>query len=508
MITDEIFEAIEDRAIWLNIHDRTDSTYPCTIVPVTRKSVPTACWMFVKDQHIIQINRECDRIGKLITTEEQRRQFFVKVYEHERCHAEYSPRGQREWADKLKAMGVPFMLWNLFEDARIEHRWRKLNGKFHWMRTVGVSEGPQPQNLFLDLKNIENSRKLTKDWLARDTETRARFEGVGREQSVRQLVRWYFRRAIAAQKTEDLIPLLQSWLKTFPYTEAEFGMMPMAGDVDPDGAAAPEEADGDGDPKPEEEELEAEGKGVPVDGPVEVPPCDYLSKRPLMKLNRERGDRMVRLFAHWLRSGTHRVFSSTPTPHLNMRRYVEGKTKFYRRRADDFEGVKSAVIIYDTSGSMRHAHHEGAYFLYVMNELVRRGLLNCRELILSGGHPFAIKLPMDPRIIEHIDCNGHIEGFAHTMRTYERDLLETDVTLFFTDGHIEDEKIDKAAWHARGVYSIGLYANGDDKSDAVHGRMETMHKYFDSVLARQSIEGVADSLVQLLRPRGGDMNNE
>jgi hypothetical protein len=458
----------------------------------------TAYWKFKDGQHIIRISDQCDAIyreGKPPMSKRQKRRFYIKVLEHERCHGEYTPRGS-DLGETITKSGISKQLWNMFEDARIEHKWRSKHGKFQWMLTCGLTGHKNPSALFMDCKHLENARKPLREWLLSDEAEPATCNWDGDETKVvrtRVAVHQYFRMAIKAKTTEALFPILKSWIKTFP---SEGGGISIPGFFieDIDSPADTGDDDEDGEPNPEPvPDIDAS-----TDKEVELPDSNYISKEKVTEIDHDRAERLVRLFARWLRHGERHVMTSTPTPHLNMRRYVEGRSKFYRRRADDPLGVKSAVIIYDTSGSMAVVNKDGVYFLYIINALVKRGLLRCRELILSGGKPLALKLPLDPRIIEHIQCPGAHEGFANTMDKYRADLIETDLTLFFTDGHITDRAIDRAQWHEQGVYSIGMYVT-DDPDLAVE-RSREMEQYFDSVLVRQSIEGIADSLIQILKP--------
>jgi hypothetical protein len=78
------------------------------------------------------------------------------------------------------------------------------------------------------------------------------------------------------------------------------------------------------------------------------------------------------------------------------------------------------------------------------------------------------------------------------MRAHEKELVATDLTIFFTDGNITDEHIVKADWHRKGVYTIGLFVGEPERS-------KSLHRWFDSVLVRNDIESVADSLIQLIK---------
>jgi hypothetical protein len=186
------------------------------------------------------------------------------------------------------------------------------------------------------------------------------------------------------------------------------------------------------------------------------------------------------------------VTSRNPSNRIDFNKFMRGADDIYLRKGDDPMGVKKISFIFDASGSMSGVAKEGCYLAYVLNELVRRGKIECRNMILSGGNYYKVPMPFDPRLLEHLHTPGGIEGFANTMRKNEAELVNSDLTIFYTDGHITDEHISKEEWHRKGVYTIGLYVGKPEMS-------ASLHQWFDSVLVRNEIESIADSLIQIIK---------
>ncbi len=63
--------------------------------------------------------------------------YYIAHYKHEISHAEWTNRMPLQQFKRkyLDPEGIPFHLFNLFEDARIEHIWRQtFKEKFNWLK--------------------------------------------------------------------------------------------------------------------------------------------------------------------------------------------------------------------------------------------------------------------------------------------------------------------------------------------------------------------------------------
>lgn len=501
----------------------------------------SAMWRYDKDlkRHNIVINSALEKLIDRSSRFGDQFVFAQRVYDHEGGHSLFTDRDNAKLGELQRKAKIPFHLWNLFEDARIEACWRRKFGRrFNWLRyLLLIDEEPKiptlfspkgeegaPQSairLFLDCIRMENSPRKLMDWVALDKDPKIAYEGKGKPcYGRRSLIKWYYRRAIRGRDTANLLPMIVSWIKTFPETappgcagsemiicdmpgEGSGGGMPKgAQDADGSkhkeikktivaisgsgaGADAPKEA-----PKPareEDEERRHKGESKKV-----VPISRFFTEKRQRKMNYKRGDNLIRLFEKFLEGGEGMTTSRNPTGKIDMRRFLRGAEDIYLRKGDDPYGVKRISFIMDCSGSMARAIEDGVYLAYVLNELVRRRKIECHKMIVCGGSNQAVPMPFHPDILAHIHAPGAIEGFARAMREHEKDLLASDLTIFFTDGNITDEHIKKAEWHRKGVYTIGLFVGEPERSS-------TLHQWFDSVLVRNNIESVADSLVQLIK---------
>lgn len=539
---------IESRFLRLTTHEGYDFAF----MPEGFK--PEASWRYDDSlhRHNIIMATDLDKCADKKLWTRGKVTFVQRVYDHEGAHSLFTDRDHRRMLKLQEAAKIPFHLWNLMEDARIEAKWRKtFRRRFGWLRYLNlIDEGephpilvllkatgqPEPAiRLFLDCTRMENSPRMMEDWVKRDKDPKIQFEGAGDPKyGRRSLIRWYYRRAIYSYKTEEIIPLVQSWLKTFPETggsggEGIGGLVPGEGFAGPHGTdrpdpgeaskpgagAMPEDAeDADGTKHEEIEETVARSSGASESSKVEfkkdpprpdfdpkerhddkkldIPDNHFFQKHALRKLDTKKADDLIRLFEKFLEGGEGIVTSRNPTNKIDFNKFMRGADDIYLRKGDDPYGVKEISFIMDCSGSMSGIIHQGCYLAYVLNELVRRRKINCKHMIVSGGDHFKLPMPFDARLLEHLYTPGGIEGFANTMRRNEAELVTSDLTIFFTDGLITDEHIKKEEWHRKGVYTIGLYVGNPSMS-------ETLHQWFDSVLVRNEIENIADSLVQLIK---------
>lgn len=143
---------------------------------------------------------------------------------HERQHARHTPKDMVQSQADLKSLGIPFMVWNCFEDARIEHISRmELSTPFGWRNFEKIGKMDNPVNLFLRLVFLEGEP----DTEALDsTETLRHGEEVS---AVAESVESYYKRAIACTTSESLYPIMAAFIKEFEAYMKEMPSTPPSG---------------------------------------------------------------------------------------------------------------------------------------------------------------------------------------------------------------------------------------------------------------------------------------
>ena len=112
--------------------------------------VETACWSFIPPHRIV--------VGNEKNHSNRSDNFIQSLLWHELSHAKWTERDFVKINEELRNKKVPFKLYNLFEDARIEHLFREETGKkFNWIKDIPNKEATTltPIEIFYSLVNNE-----------------------------------------------------------------------------------------------------------------------------------------------------------------------------------------------------------------------------------------------------------------------------------------------------------------------------------------------------------------
>lgn len=110
--------------------------------------VETACWSFIPPHRIV--------VGNEKNHSHRSDNFIQSLLWHELSHAKWTERDFEKINEELRDKKVPFKLYNLFEDARIEHLFREETGKkFNWIKDIPNKEALTPVEMFYSFVNNE-----------------------------------------------------------------------------------------------------------------------------------------------------------------------------------------------------------------------------------------------------------------------------------------------------------------------------------------------------------------
>lgn len=206
----------------------------------------------------------------------------------------------------------------------------------------------------------------------------------------------------------------------------------------------------------------------------------------------------------WLRPFIGKVFGNTSKPHIPI--------------IVDCSGSMGVETFVDRECKVRKRTDDCARILVrAFNELARRGLVTCTVYCSSAGgcHARAV-LPVceadisGPRSKIRIEAFSGSEGIGKTLRPMTKDGLynyehpkttgsffneivaNSKVAIVYTDGDITDAPVNRAPLHARGLYTVGVYAG-------VYDATEELRRHFDYAVSRNSLWSVADALVRTMK---------
>jgi hypothetical protein len=487
----------------------------------------TACWAFLPPHRIYVGDGIPAKAKKSLTDNELARYIRSHVF-HEMAHGLWTERDLKkvnadlakiEIAPKGKpaTKGVPFSLFNAFEDARIEDRWRDQVGEpFEWTEFEDVEIGLAPNDpnaLFFMMVQYEGDLDRTrKIWGAVPENEAALFDEVES----------FYRKTLSAGSSEALYPILKEWCERFgiPPATASSSLGSKPGQ-NPEGTPTDLTLTALFQTNPEALEEFEQGTvqvnpigGKPQDeddgnvsvsekkeaGQVEVTEiegnADLLSSGRGEVYDVVRAKKLAQRLSRLFESETRKYFSQEPSKHLSVKNLVL-KRDFYVHNETHQRGRQSVLIVVDCSGSMG-GHHidESRVLVECLSDLARKGIVT-GHVVLSAVIGWKscwqrFKLPMRTEHIRRIRAFAVAEGLEGTLQANLKEAQKADYVFVYTDGQICDKPIDKRYFHARGIHTWGLYAGHDLRY------LDSLSEYFDKALIREN----ADLLVEAMVTRG------
>jgi len=471
----------------------------------------TACWSFQPPHKIFVGDKlfEKPNIRPELTDEQLAR--YVRVhYHHEQGHALYTERNMGRIKTALTAMSAPFQLFNLMEDAVIEHRYREDNEfQFNWTEYETISFHDRPESLLFAAIQAEGDFERVRAELDAWAPAGATpvTEGLAltadpKEPLNRLLprVEFYYRRLVKLRSTMAVMPIIKAWLEEFgtpPPPPKNGGMNDMqisiAMGVDPG----------------EREKMEAGTKPLSskTDDSLEggKAPCEVnhssVAESGVVLVDASRSEpldlarvsalamRLRPLFKQQVRKSS----TTTPNNRFSARHMVMGLSP-YRKKALVGKGKKRIFLEIDCSGSMGGMHiEEGRVLVAALSLLARQGYVTGHVAlsIVTGGSPRwqTFEFPMADELTQRIGAYGGAEGLEYTLTANFDRAKEADYVFIYTDANICDKPIDKAALHRKGLYTWGLYAG------APEGVLDRMMEFFDKAIIRQNAEELVDAIL-------------
>lgn len=393
---------------------------------------------------------------------------------HEAAHATYSDRDLPATAEACRNAGVPFSLLGLFEDARIEHLEREAgkvlsrDGKRHiydrfrfWWTTPNPARTHSPSTQLWCLINREAS-----SWSSLSVAA-AIWDGVmGDMDHIRRL----YREAIKAASTNDLIPICLEWFKRFgaplatlPRVSAKlgdetcptgkgagFGEVKETNELDLSVGELPNDLKtGTGATKNEQSEMGqfswTRHCGYELDDARPVKPED-------VRMMAQRLTQIVK------RAGRAPIRTATSGARLHMPGVISGAANSFRG-TKAANGKRTVTLVMDMSSSMISCRRAGDQhtFMLALMLLHRRGILTA-NIWLSGNDRCARVNPLlSAADVHKILPMGGRESIRATLQNPETlaDVMASDLTVVYTDGHLTDGDIDSNEWRLKGVDLIG-----------------------------------------------------
>lgn len=455
-----------------------------------KRNYPTALWCWLPPHSIYVgdriLNRARDNLAEADVS------YYVGSYlHHEMGHAWFTERDFSKLSAMLEKVGCSMQLLNLFEDARIEHLWRKQSKRpFRWMDCERYDEeaNATPSGLFFSLIQSEgNVSQALGSRLANPNDAR---------------VCEFYQMAIATPNTLALEPLLAQWVSCFDGQPPQQGRGAdsVLGEF---AQAAQLQLQADLRCAFDEEshplELKAPDKSRAVSSPdknmtaiLEHINSGLLHGERIVDAT-ERLDAHVSLLKKILVRPARRSFSDIPSKRLSAWRNAANRPCFGHIHSP-LPSQKKVSLVIDCSSSMNGEHIEAARtFARMLNSLSRSGLVS-GSLILSAvvnstamAELFA--WPVQDEVIDRIYAFGTAEGLQSAITQHAVAIRSSEMVYVFTDGNITDEPLNLAELYRLGIDVCGLYVG--DMDDAI----EDLKRHFARSIVRESVGALVNAIV-------------
>lgn len=456
----------------------------------------TACWAFHNDQHRIYLG---DLMFDDLAAAASAEKYIQSMLHHEMAHALWTSRKMHEVSARLHELDVPFDLFNLFEDSRIEEKWRKLTGSlFNWPELNQPFEINSPVGCFFAMVFFEGEVSQIK-W---DGDVEA--------------VSDYYHRCIKAPNTISVARICAEWMAQFG-SATELPQIPMPSSANQDGVTgdlmnavlvAQNHDLGDLDDDCKEIRMDSSCSDERADEPAT---SEMIKNEQGIEINHPLILSYEREFDQHL-AKTHAALmikalsnkstlrnSHRPSKRFNHRFFTgNADSGMYRRPNAPGFGLVSVNLFVDCSGSMDGKPIEYAtQIMATFNELAKSSLVKAKVFLSSSDVDVfpCIDLPLGSSMVAKLgDADGSGEGLEKCFKANLNHMINADFNFVITDGHITDRKINKAFYQSKGIYTVGMYVN-----DRLHG--ENLLQWFDVGLVRSSIENLFSNLLFMLRNR-------
>ena len=460
----------------------------------------TASWSYRPPHYIIL----GDNIFESYTGDEKdKANFFILFILHEISHSLYTDYRIFKIIKFLEERDIPFNLFNLFEDARIEHLMvQKTNiiSEFDWYKYIDLQKPYDTLDLFYWIVQKGGNKKsfdIIRKNLNSDLDVNA------------DKVWQYYERTIDAKDTYEVIDIVEEWLKDFQDETLSIGINLFKGEIDileaPDTIITQIKGAHEiitvtiNDLKGKQEAKAASFSLQNVYAIKSLSNEKLLSKEKVRdgfdkKLIRQITKEIEHIFLDTARV----IKTSTPSKRLNIRNLLLKKPNIYKKKKSLTPKKKKIIVILDISGSMTKVMDEMLPLLEVFNILAKKGYVE-GHLVLSVSFYTTeaayetFKFPLKDDVINKIVTYNTTEGLAEVMKHLTPLLKNNDYIFVFTDGLLADDPLNKKYFNKQKIEFYGVYLTG------VSSFGYDLDKYFKNNIVENDLLLIAKKMVEILR---------
>jgi hypothetical protein len=464
----------------------------------------TACWAYLPPHRIYlgtgMFDKSCLKAGLTIADQKK---YIANHYHHELAHGIFTERNLSRINELLASISAPFSLYNLFEDAYIEDKYRVANGyQFGWLEIEVLEVAAVAHEILFGLIQAEGDVSIVRHALMASVPAEMPESSKADQQAeilaLLHRVHEYYLQIVGVSSSFELLPILSMWID-------EFGQPPQEANKPPKGMQDMELSFALSSSPAAEGEFSADC--LPASGSRPPPPVKGIGAHVDVrvsgngkvlsdistKVDVPRARKLAEQFVKFFEVKHRNQMTETPGKRLSARHLALGRPCFKEKV---LLGRKRQTVLFvaDCSGSMEGSHvMEGKVIISALSELARRNMVSGHvvlSLVLNRKARWeTFSLPMPQHLIDRIQAYGQAEGLEQAIVHNMPLAKKADHVFVYTDGHICDKHIDKAALHRQSVFTWGLYAGDDSKV------LSKLLTYFDKAIIRESAEALVDAIL-------------
>lgn len=451
-------------------------------------SVNTANWCYNNrlNRHEIKCGTSLDRICNADTKSSPKKlkEFIQQIIRHETEHGIQTDRTNvvGTWC---KDNGIPFRLYNLFEDCRIEYNSatrKDGDGAFRWVKYQDVDASYNlASSLLWAIKINEAGIKSSASAYVPAWTGSEYMVYNGKRRKTRLIVLAFYRRIIATTCSMNLMPICLEWIELFgKEVPPSMGDDTINGELDPNSSEG-EEVDETSQVEVDESNSKHDRESSWWDQRV----------KPINDHQISRIARAMNSIVTKAKSTKNKL--STMGSKISVDRVIQGSERSFFKRGRT-RGKRRVTLVVDTSGSMESTWdvHGGREFVLAFRRLARKNLIDLDILLTQVDHH---RCAVSKRInktdtdewINNLDCQGCGEGVMQCIKRFLPLIKKSTTSIIFTDACLTDDDIDTQFYRNLGLNMIASYIEPNDWAVGC-GRNRMNQHFARSVIATNATD--------------------
>jgi hypothetical protein len=463
-------------------------------------TVPTACWRYnhAKNRHEIQVGLDCVKIANRETKSDVAKvtNFHKEVLRHEIGHALFTERSN-DVVEKLNDENIPFNLFNLFEDCRIEFLLTKNYPqfkKFFWFKYLDFSDSVKfASEAILNLKHKEsmirvhgsksNSLMRFCPMISQSKPTVEYFYNDASQGNIKtkKAICNYYERACNAVNSMAVVQILKDFIQSFGldvpsvyvYENVHNGVEDKNAKKIQSKHYAKQDDDGCSN--------NCEWSDITSTNHVDESNVRYSktianSLRPLIK-----------------KFGRVRGKVSTRGSRLHLKNAIARCEQMFKMISST-KGKPTITMLIDFSGSMRDTWtaNGGREFVSAFQILSEQNLINFNPIYSKDGYGYLLKNHSINDIMS-IRTNGSHEALDNNLKRFFPMVKNSDVVLLFTDGFLTGNIVNEKEYREQKIDLIACCIPNESDVEKVR---KYCNGYFTKSYIDTSAIGLAKRVVQ------------